>query len=239
MAVIIKNKHFTRWLAPVWALLVVLLLSACGDKEPEQRKAFIDYLQNTVVRSGVNIPTLSEDQKQKFGNYVNDYAILVDFSQRFSKSVETGINPVLEQISQIHTAQDYIFKNNDLSQSVGNLNLVEQQILTAKSLADRAQAALKQPEELKKIYNQVYSKSVTIPSNTLLPALPSIAGFVQDVMQVGAFLQAQGTQVSFNNSSVQLRTQQQVTEYNKMMANLVAKQQNFLNAQQAVKSVTQ
>lgn len=68
-----------RWLAPLLAFLVMFLVTACGDKEPEQRKAFIDYLQNTVMRSGMKLPTLSEDQKQKFGPYVSDYAILVTF----------------------------------------------------------------------------------------------------------------------------------------------------------------
>lgn len=68
-----------RWLAPLLAFLVMFLVTACGDKELEQRKAFIDYLQNTVMRSGMKLPTLSEDQKQKFGPYVSDYAILVTF----------------------------------------------------------------------------------------------------------------------------------------------------------------
>jgi len=63
MAVGIRSRAFGRWLAPFVALLVVFQLTACGDKEPEQRKAFIDYLQNTVMRSGQNLPSLSEDQK--------------------------------------------------------------------------------------------------------------------------------------------------------------------------------
>ena len=32
------------------AALLVLNLTACGDKEGDQRKAFIDFLQNTVMR---------------------------------------------------------------------------------------------------------------------------------------------------------------------------------------------
>ncbi|WP_038936606.1 DUF3053 family protein, partial [Yersinia pestis] len=44
-----------RWLAPLLAFLVMFLVTACGDKELEQRKAFIDYLQNTVMRSGMKL----------------------------------------------------------------------------------------------------------------------------------------------------------------------------------------
>lgn len=45
--------------------------------------------------------------------------------------------------------------------------------------------------------------------------------------------------MSFNNNGVQFRTSQQATQYNTMMSNLVAKQQDLLNAQKTVASVTQ
>lgn len=239
MAVGIQSRGFSRWLAPVFALLVVMQLTACGDKEPEQRKAFIDYLHNTVMRSGVHIPTLSEDQKQKFGTYVSDYAILVGFSQQLSKSVEASLTPALEQINQIRTAQDYIAKRDTLQQSLGALNLLGQQIQSAKLQADSARAALKQPDDLKAVYSQVYDKIVTTPSNSLMPVIPITSSFVQELVLVGDFLQAQGNQVSFNNGGVQFRTQQQVAQYNTMMSNLVAKQQDWLNAQKTVQAVMQ
>jgi len=40
---------------------MVMQLTACGYKNPEQRKAFINYLQNTVMRSAARLPTLSKD----------------------------------------------------------------------------------------------------------------------------------------------------------------------------------
>ena len=239
MAVGIKSRVFARWLAPVLALLVVMQLTACGDKEPEQRKAFIDYIQNTVMRSGAKIPTLSEDQKQKFGNYAGDYAILVGFSQQLSKSLDASLTPALHQINQIRTAQDYMSKRDTLQQSVGALNLLGQQIQSAKSQADTARTALKQPDDLKAVYNQAYDKIVTGPANALMPVIPTTASFVQDLVQVGDFLRAQGNQVAFNNNGVQFRTSQQATQYNTMMSNLVAKQQDLLNAQKIVSSVTQ
>lgn len=239
MAFEIQSRGFARWLAPVLALLVVMQLTACGDKEPEQRKAFVDYLQNTVMRSGLNIPTLSEDQKQKFGTYASDYAILVGFSQQLSKSVEASLTPALDQINEIHTARDYMGKRDALQQSIEGLNLLGQQIQSAKSQADNARAALKQPDDLKAVYNQVYDKIVTSPANALMPAIPTTAGFVQELVQVGDFLKAQGNQVSFNNGGVQFRTQQQAVQYNAMMSSLVAKQQNLLNAQKTVQAVMQ
>lgn len=239
MAVGIQIRGFARWLAPVLAMLVAMQLTACGDKELEQRKAFIDYLQNTVMRSGANIPTLNEDQKRKFGNYADDYAIIVDFSLQFSKSVGASLTPALDQINQIRTAQDYMSKRDALQQSVGALNLLGRQIQSAKSQADTARAALKLPGDLKEVYNQAYDKIVTTPANALMPAIPTVASFVQDLVQVGDFLQTQGNQVSFNNNAVQFRSAQQARQYNTMMSSLVAKQQNLLNAQKTLQRVAQ
>ncbi|HBH67947.1 MAG TPA: DUF3053 domain-containing protein, partial [Erwinia persicina] len=62
-----SSRIWTRLLVPFMALFMVLQLTGCGDNEADQRKAFIDFLQNTVMRSGEHLPSLSEDQKQKFG----------------------------------------------------------------------------------------------------------------------------------------------------------------------------
>lgn len=229
----------SRWLAPFLALLVVFQLTACGDKEPEQRKAFIDYLQNTVMRSGMKLPTLSEDQKQKFGPYVSDYAILVTFSQQLSKSVDASLTPAMAQINEIRVAQDYINKRDALQQSAGAMNLLVQQIRTAKAQADSAQAALKQSDDLKAVFNKAFENIVTQPANVLIPAVPVISAFVQDLAQVGSFLQQQGAQVTFNNGGVQFQTPQQAAQYNAMMANLVAKYPEMMAAQKRVMSVMQ
>ena len=239
MTFALNTTRYSRWLAPLLALLVVFQLTACGDKEPEQRKAFIDYLQNTVMRSGMKLPTLSEDQKQKFGPYVSDYAILVTFSQQLTKSVDASLTPAITQINEIRVAQDYLAKRDALQQSAGALNLLVQQIRTAKTQADSAVAVLKQPDDLKVVFNKAFDNIVTQPANVLIPAVPVISAFVQDLAQVGDFLQQQGTQVTFNNGGVQFQTPQQAALYNTMMANLVAKYPAMMTAQKSVASVMQ
>ena len=55
------GKSCSRWFAAVAAILMVVSLSGCFDKEGDQRKAFIDFLQNTAMRSGERLPTLTAD----------------------------------------------------------------------------------------------------------------------------------------------------------------------------------
>lgn len=234
MFVGIGSNIFTRWLAPVAILLVVVQLTACGYQEREERKAFIDYLQNTIQHSGPNLPTLSEDQKQKFGNYVNDYAIIFNFSRQLKQSIDNSLTPVLNAIAQIHVPQDYIKQKWVLQQSVGALDLLAQQIQEAQATANRTKAALQQPDDLRAVYHQVYAQRVTQPANALMPVVPVLSSFTQHIIGVGNFLSQQGAQVAFTHSGVQFPTQTQVTQYNSMMTALLDKQQALINAQKFV-----
>lgn len=62
-----RQESPARWFAAMAALLMVVSLSGCFDKEGDQRKAFIDFLQNTAMRSGERLPTLTADQKNSLG----------------------------------------------------------------------------------------------------------------------------------------------------------------------------
>lgn len=51
------GKSCSRWFAPIAALLMVISLSGCFDKEGDQRKAFIDFwiIQSCVVMNGYRL----------------------------------------------------------------------------------------------------------------------------------------------------------------------------------------
>ncbi|MCU5773857.1 DUF3053 domain-containing protein [Erwiniaceae bacterium BAC15a-03b] len=228
------SRVWTRIGVPLTALFLVFQLTGCGDKEPDQRKAFIDFLQNTVMRSGEHLPALSEDQKQKMGNYASDYAILYGFSQQVNKAVDDGMKPVVDELAAIRVPQDYLTRRNSLRQASGSLNVLAQQIQSAKSQADSSKAALKQPDDLKAVYQTVYSKVVTQPADSLIPLLPALQSLSQDVLQAGDYLQQQGAAVSFNNSAVQFSTREQAAQYNTIMSNMSTKTQALTQAQSAV-----
>ncbi|MGV3346811.1 DUF3053 domain-containing protein [Enterobacteriaceae bacterium LUAb1] len=208
------------------ALVAMLLLSACSDKEAEQRKAFIDYLQNTTLRSGTQLPRLSEDQKKQFGAYISDYAILYRFSTEMNNVIDQGIRPAISALNTIHIPQDYMTQRNTIRQSAENLAVITQQIQNAKIQADTAKAALKQPDELNRVYNTVYQHVVTLPASKLSPVLPVLQSLCQDIVQTGSFLQQQGAKVTFDaEKGVQFPTQQQTKEYNMLMNSMATKSQ--------------
>lgn len=222
-----------RWLLPVLALWMALQLTACSDTEAEQRKAFISVLQSVPPQVGSLIPALSDTQKKSLGPYVNDYAILTTFSTQLNQSVASSLTPMLDEVSQIRVPQDYVKQRDGLRNAVGALNLLEQQIQTAKTQADTARKGLKQPDEVQVLYDRLYSQVITQPANALSSLAPAAASFAQQLVAVGDYLQSQGNQVVFNGDRVQFETAQQAARYNELVAPLAAQQQSLLNGLQA------
>lgn len=228
-----------RLLMPVTALFLVMQLSGCGDSDNTQQKAFIDYLQNTVMRGSVTIPTLSEAQREQLGRYAGDYAVLVTFSQSFNRAMDASMTPLFDTLQQIHTPQDYLTQRDRLQMELGALNMLGQQIQSAKVQADSAYGTLKQPEAVKAVFDQAFAKIVTEPSNAIMPMIPQAAAVAQTLVQVGNFLQSQGPQVHFENQGVQLQSQAQVDQYNQLMHDLTVKYQALMAAKQQNASLIQ
>lgn len=104
--------------------------------------------------------------------------------------------------------------------------------------ADAAHGALKQAEDLKPVYDQVFNKVVTAPANALQPLIPAAQIFTQQLVQVGDFVAQQGTQVSFVANGIQFPTSQQASQYNALIAPLAAQHQAFNQAWTAAVNAT-
>lgn len=207
------GKSCSRWFAPVVALLMVFSLSGCFDKEGDQRKAFVDFLQNTAMRSGERLPTLTADQKKQFGPFVSDYAILYGYSQQVNQAMDSGLRPVVDSVNAIRVPQDYMTQREPLRQANGSLGVLAQQLQNAKLQADAAHGALKQADDLKPVFDQVYKKVVTVPADALQPLIPAAQIFTQQLVQVGDYIAQQGEQVSFVANGIQFPTSQQASAY--------------------------
>lgn len=214
-------------------LFLSVQLTACGDKEPDQRKAFIQFLQTTVLPGGERLPALSDDQKKQFGPYTKDYQVLLTFTQQYTQAVNSSLLPVLDLIGQIRVPQDYLTHRTALQQAASALNLLAPQIAQLKKQADDARGTLKQPDDLKAVYGQAYTKLVTQPVQTSAPVIADASTLSSTLIQVGDFLNSQGSQVTYGPNSVSFPTRIQATQYNELMKGLVSQYQQLVQAQAA------
>lgn len=235
----VTGKSCSRWLAPFMALLMIVSLSGCFDKEGDQRKAFIDFLQHTVMRSGERLPTLTADQKKQFGPFVSDYAILYGFAHQMDQAIDNGIRPVVDSVNHISAPQDYMTQRDMLRQANGALGVLSQQVQNAKAQADNARNELRQPDDLKAVFDNAWQKVVADPAAAFEPVIPAAQTLTQQLVLVGDFIQQQGDKVGFANGGIQFPTSQQASQYNSLIGPLASQHQAFSQAWDSLNRVTQ
>ncbi|WP_049058035.1 DUF3053 family protein, partial [Achromobacter xylosoxidans] len=73
----------------------MLALAACGNREPQERAAFIELLQSRIA-SGSLVPVgaLGEAEKDAVGRYDDAYEVIVDFQSAMAKAAVT-LRPIL------------------------------------------------------------------------------------------------------------------------------------------------
>ncbi|WP_251277596.1 DUF3053 family protein, partial [Enterobacter hormaechei] len=76
--------------------------------------------------------------------------------------------------------------------------------------------------DLKPVFDKVYEKVVTKPSEALQPLIPAAQIFTQQLVQVGDFIAQQDTQVSFVANGIQFPTSQQASQYNTLIGPLAS-----------------
>ncbi len=234
------GKSCSRWFAPVVALLMVFSLSGCFDKEGDQRKAFVDFLQNTAMRSGERLPTT--DGRSQKNSLVRSCLITrycMATRRQVNQAMDSGLRPVVDSVNAIRVPQDYMTQREPLRQANGSLGVLAQQLQNAKLQADAAHGALKQADDLKPVFDQVYKKVVTVPADALQPLIPAAQIFTQQLVQVGDYIAQQGEQVSFVANGIQFPTSQQASQYNALIGPLASQHQAFNQAWTAAVNATQ
>lgn len=140
-----------------------------GNGEADQREAFIAFLQDVNNRPGIHFLVPTANDEKAFGPYLQQYAVILDFDKDMKAPMSDftaqiiklgyGPNPSPRTIEQIAAAPA------DLTAAKDAVRKMEQVIETrlAKINADRA--ALKQPDDLKTVYDKTFDKLVTAPGS--------------------------------------------------------------------------
>jgi hypothetical protein len=150
---------------------IAATMAACFDNEPEQRKAFIIFLQTRVIdRPGVRIPNPSAEEIKSIGPYQAYFKVITDFTgdpalTAMAGKMRSGL-PNLTNIQSVIDNRDTLRKT---SAEMGDLTRVMNDRYAA---AQKARDALKQLDDLKPVYDKAFNKTVTAPVNGFREAVP-------------------------------------------------------------------
>jgi len=220
----------TRRVALLGGLCAALVLAGCGDKEPEQRKAFISFLQEGIVNTAPNTtPIITDKDKEAFGPYAAHYEIMSNFYQSMMDA-----NKDFEKVTKAQGALSNMqqLQNNwqQLAPMRAELSKLGETFANERKKADDARAGLKQPDDLKEVYDKAYNKMVTVPAKGFSVMLPALQNLLGETENVGRFLSDNKDKIKVLGAAIQVQDQELLTKWKEMQTHYVTAVQALLAA---------
>ena len=217
--------------------LLTAALAACGDDEAAQRKAFIAFLQTRIVdKPGIHVPRPTADETKAWGDYAQQYAIITSFNEDLSQHVTAPMNQAVSRGS-VASLQDLMTRRADLVEvrrGMGELRAeLDKQFLTAEA----AHSALKQPPDLKPVFDAAYDRDVAGPAHAFQAALPVADDAIAAAVDLGDFLTQHHAEVVVQGAQVQVSDPALQRDLNARLAAMNAKGQAAQSAQQRLQAL--
>ncbi len=220
----------------VLAAALPLMLAACGNKEPEQRAAFTQFLQTRIVdKPGVRVPQLTEEEKKSFGDYAAQYAVITDFNAGMDASVKP-LSGIMQK-GAMRSLNDIVTRRDDLKTVQASLNEMGVALKEQQAKADAARAQLKQPEDLKAVYDKAYEKTVSLPADTFRDVLPQLNATFDSSLKIADYVAAHAAQIDISGPVVTVKDPAVQTELNQLLQDLNAQARNVQQAQTRMQAV--
>jgi hypothetical protein len=219
-------------------LLFAAGLGACGDNEPEQRKAFIAFLQTRIVdRPGVRVPRLTDEEVKTFGPYVGHFNVMRGFTDNPEM---TDIAKQMQQVTQrvsITSMQDLVDNRGALRSVKDDLGKLTEAMNRELAKTNAERAALKQPDDLKAVYDKAFEKNVLAPGRSFSETVPMVIDIAEAGVKLGDYVDANRGKVTLQGKTVTGKDTKTVRELDILVKNLAAQAPKFQDAQRRLRVV--
>lgn len=218
------------------AVLVIAVGIAACDSEPAQRKAFIEFLQTRIVdKPGVHVPKPSPEQSAAFGLYAKHYEVITEFhaglDQVVSKPMQRAVEAAPRSLDQLAP------RRSEIAEIRGGLAGIRTALDDQLARADAAHAALKQPDDLKKVYDAAYDRVVTQPAKAFTEIFPDVDESTKAILALADFLDKNSARIKISGSMLQVADPSLQAQLQSLLDAMRAKQQAVQKAQQRLRSV--
>ena len=216
-------------------VFLCLALGACGDQEASQRKEFIEFLQTRILdKKGTHIPQLSGNQKEAFGRYAGDYAVITDFGTGNAGepgNLQQRLNAVAAK-GAIHSMSDLATRREDLVTVQTLVTEFDHALDQALAKAEAAKAQLKQPDDLKPVFDKAYERDVTQVAATLKSMLPPVQDMLAAALRLSDVIAAHKNRLEVGGMMITARDQKTLTALQPLLDDFNTKGQAVTALQQ-------
>lgn len=195
-------RTISKWLMA--ALCAPVVLVGCTNDEPKQREAFTQFLQTRITdKPGVHVPQPSQKDKDAWGPYVSHYAVITDFHEAMNRDIGVRFQALIGK-GRISSAADVVQRRDDLVAARDAVPELTKAIAEKLTTADAEHVALKQPADLKSVFDKAYEQTVTAPAKGFQEALPVMGATYAAGVEIADFLKAHPDQVKVVGSTFQV-----------------------------------
>lgn len=224
-------------LVRIAALVVIAAtVAACSDNEPEQRKAFIAFLQTRVIdRQGVRIPRLTDEETKSVGPYASHYKVITDFTG--DPALTAMSKAMSEGLASINNLQAVIDKRDALRKAGPEMDGLMQTMNDSYARTKAARDALKQPDDLKPVYDKAFDKTVTAPVNAFREAAPVTRGIIDATVKVADYAASHTDTVKIVGGRLQATNAKTQSELVALVNALTSQTAQFNEAQRKLRVI--
>ena len=184
-----------------FVLSCALVIAGCFENEPQQRQAFIAFLQTRIIdKPGLHIPIMSDKDIADFGSYADHYRVMSGFHHRLDASISKDLTQAM-QISSPRSLEDLRNHRDILPVLRDGMAHMKIDLDKAEAEADAAHTALKQPPDLKTVYDTAYQRMVTAPARVFRELVPMIETMLAPIDNLAAYLDEHRDSITFRAGS--------------------------------------
>jgi hypothetical protein len=194
-----------RTFAVAGVLLFAISAASCGDNEPEQRKAFIAFLQTRIIdKPGLHIPILSEKETADVGPYAEQYKILNGFHHTLNETVSKDMARVM-QVGAPRSLEELRGQRGAIALIKDGMGKMRAELDKAEGSADAARKKLKQPPDLKAVYDAAFTRMVTKPAAVFRELMPAVESMLPRIEALAAFLDEHRDAIELHGNQIAIK----------------------------------
>lgn len=224
----------------VFALALTLVLAAglgACSSEATERKNFIEFLQTRIIdKPGLNVPRLTPQDEKALGEYTSHFAVIRDFNGALDSKVATPMRTIMAK-GMPRTIPELMSRRADLATMRSMSATLRTGIDAELSKADAARAALRQPDDLKPVYDKAYARTVTEPAAAVKEVLPAVEEVLVSAEKLAAHLDANKDSVKISGSTLQISDPKVLAEANVLMQQMGEKSNEIVAAQRRMSTL--
>jgi hypothetical protein len=148
------------------------------------------------------VPHLTAEETAAFGDYAKHYAVIADFNGNLDQAVS---QPMLQAIAKgtPHSLAEVMARRQDVAAVGEGMATIRAALDQQLATADAAHAALKQPDDLKPVYDAAYARDVTMPAKAMADIFPEVDETMKSILVLADFVAAHQGAVKVQGAMIQ------------------------------------